>query len=1420
MRKRYHIGIDIGSTTIKAVVADEKPQKVFTHYTRHNANINASLAQCLALVRERIGDVEASLRVTGSIGIGVAEKCAVPFTQEVVAAARYVAEFCPRTSTMIDIGGEDAKVVLFADGKPSELRMNGNCAGGTGAFIDQMAILMGVSIEELNALALAARHTYPIASRCGVFCKTDVQNLIAKNATRADIARSIFHAVAVQTVTTLAHGQEITPPLLFVGGPLTFIPALRQAFTDFLKVSPDDCILPDDSSLIPAYGTALCDMEGDDSVYKSVSEWEAHLSQRLSHQQISTTGRLPRLFESDDAYRLWQAGKGQGAMPVAQWHEGTQQRIALGIDSGSTTTKIVALDADSGGLLFSSYSPNSGNSIAAVEKGLKALLEEAARHDASVVVARSCSTGYGEDLVRTAFALDGGMVETMAHYMAARHICPQVSFILDIGGQDMKAIFVSDGVIHRIEINEACSSGCGSFIETFARSLHYSLSDFVGEAVKSAAPCDLGTRCTVFMNSKVKQVLREGASVADLSAGLSYSVVKNCLYKVLKMKDTASLGEHIVLQGGTMRNAAVVRAFELLTGREAYVSDRPELMGAYGCALYAAPAAEHHEMPLEQMLQMAHYKVSQLQCRGCENNCLVMRHTFAGGKHYFSGNRCERVFSNHGAEVTPGHNAYTDKLALLFQRKAEIAHPRLSIGIPRVLNIYEEYPFWHTLFTRCGIQVVLSAPSRLAGYEATAKYVMADNICFPAKLVHSHIEDLAEQGVDRIFMPFVVHEGSDSGQNSFNCPIVSGYSQVVQSVQPLAIPLDAPVITFRDPKSLTRQCTDYLASLGIAHPTIRKALRAALREQEDFQQAMTRVCSEILASGAADHQLTIMLAGRPYHADPLIQHKLSDIIASMGVNVITDDLVRQMDVDLSDTHLVSQWAYPNRILKAAKWVAQSGGEMQFMQLTSFGCGPDAFFIDEVRDLLHRYGKALTLLKVDDVTNIGSLRLRVRSAIESIRMHLATSGAAQEAEPFVSTPVFGKNQKNRKILAPFFTPFISPLIPSVMRLAGYDVEVLPISDTASAEWGLSYANNEVCYPATLIVGDIVKAFRNGTHDPGQTAVAITQTGGQCRASNYIALIKRALVDAGYPEVPVVSLSFGGDLGNEQPGFRFPWLKMMPIVIGTLLYSDSLAKMYYASVVREKAAGQARQLLDLYLGRGQTAIGHNSPQELLELTAQAADDFNAICLERDCPRTGIVGEIFLKFHAFAQKDLTNWLIAQGIEVVPPLLSNFFLQSFVNFDVKRKNGITRSHVPNFVMRALYHIVWKKISQYNATAGQFRHFVPFADIYTEAAKAEKVISLQAQFGEGWLLPAEILSLYHSGVTNVVSAQPFGCIANQIVSKGIEQRLKRLCPGLRILSLDFDSGVSDANVTNRLLLFTSNLRPALHSSPALVPAL
>ena len=1407
MKPTYSMGLDIGSTTIKAVVLDGLGNPVFTHYERHNAHIREKLLALLDAVAAQTGTSDVALRLTGSVGMGVAETCGLDFVQEVVAATHYVRANCSRTATMIDIGGEDAKVVLFSGGRVADMRMNGNCAGGTGAFIDQMAILLGVTTAGLNDLALRARHVYPIASRCGVFSKTDIQNLLAKNASREDIAASVFHAVAVQVSVTLAHGCEIGAPVLFCGGPLTFLPALRRAFEDYLSLTETDVVLPADSHLAPAWGAALTP---GDAVAKPLACLAAAVRKRLSAAYKPRRGLEP-IFRDAEDLRQWRARLNQASDGLAALHSGPQE-ATLGIDSGSTTTKIVLLD-QAGRLLCSDYHANDGNPVAAVERGLARIGTACRKTGAEVRITGSCVTGYGEDLVKAAFGLDAGIVETIAHYMAARRLTPDVSFILDIGGQDMKAMFVQDGVVSRVEINEACSSGCGSFIGTFARSLGYGLEDFAAEACRAAAPCDLGTRCTVFMNSKVKQALREGATVADIAAGLSYSVVKNCLYKVLRLKHTEELGEHVVVQGGTMKNDSVVRAFEKLTGREVFRSAYPELMGAVGCALYAL---EHgsRSVSLADLAERAACTTQERHCRGCENQCRVTAYDFGNGCRYYSGNRCEKVFSNRGKDERPGLNVYADKARMLFDREQTVPDPVAVIGIPRCLNMYEEYPFWHTLFTRCGLRVALSSPSTFTRYEEQVKRVMSDNICFPAKLAHSHIQDLADRGVDRIFMPFVVYAHPDGGQNSYNCPIVSGYSEVVRSVQG-SVPVDSPAITFKDRRLLYRQCRAYLLSLGVDVAAVRPAFRAAVEEMDRYAAAMAARCRDVLREGRRHGALTVLLAGRPYHADPLVQHKLADTIAAMGVNVITDDIVRGEDIDVRDAHFVAQWAYANRILRAVKWAAREPADVQCMQLTSFGCGPDAFLTDETRALLKRYGKSLTLLKIDDVCNLGSAKLRVRSAIESLRLAAACGARRPAPQPFATTRPFRKEDRGRKILAPFFTPFISPLIPSLMRVAGYDVDNLPVSDAASSEWGLRYANNEVCYPATLIVGDVVKAFKEGRYDPRRTAVAMTQTGGQCRASNYVALIRRALSEAGYGDVPVVALTFGGGLRNEQPGFRMNWTKLLPIVLNTLLYTDCVAKLYYATAARERKPGEAARLRDLYLGAARRIVESNAPDELLALLALAVKDFNA-ALRSDAvkaPRVGIVGEIFLKFHPFAQRGISQWLVEHGIEVAPPLLTEFFVQGFVNFEVKQQSGLRRRLVPDGLVRWLYGRVWRRVERFNRVCGGFRYFVPFGNVYAEAAEAAQVVSLNAQFGEGWMLPAEILSLARQGVSHVISLQPFGCIANHIVVKGIEKRIRQLWPDLHLLSLDFDSGVSDVNVMNRLLLFVDGLsadgRPA-----------
>lgn len=1395
----YHIGLDIGSTTIKAVVTDHTGAMLFFRYERHNAHISGSLKMMLSDICGKLGTAKAALCVTGSVGMGIAEKYGLNFVQEVIAATTYVNRMHNGIETLIDIGGEDAKIVFFRNGETTDLRMNGNCAGGTGAFIDQMAILLGVSTDELSRLAMQAKHIHPIASRCGVFGKTDVQNLIARNVCKEEIAASIFHAVAVQVVVTLAHGCQIGTPVLLCGGPFTFLPALRQAFNTYLHWSENEAFLPENSHLLPAWGAALM---VDNSETVNLNSLIDRLENSAA-QEFSCT-RLEALFRDAEEYNNWKSHISRSSSIRKESGE-KREEVTLGIDSGSATTKIVALN-NRNELIYSYYQNNNGDPVTAVRKGLSQFMEECAIAGTEMIITGSCATGYGEDLIKSTFHLDTGIIETIAHYTAAHHVIPEVSFILDIGGQDMKAVFVSGGVINRIEINEACSSGCGSFIETFARSLGYSVTDFAKAACRSGHPYDLGTRCTVFMNSKVKQALREGCAIEDISAGLSYSVIRNCLYKVLKIKDVNCLGEHIVVQGGTMKNDAVVRAFEKLTGKQVFRSDYPELMGAMGCALYAR---QYHtsSVPLNEMLENASFTTEQKQCHGCENQCKITVYRFSGGNRYYSGNRCERFFSNNGADRQAGINVYARKYSLLFDSIVPAERSEMTIGIPRCLNMYEEFPFWHALFVNAGFRVQLSSPSSFKTYEEEARKVMSDNICFPAKLVHSHIQNLAAKQVDRIFMPFVVFERKDGGVNSYNCPIVSGYSEVVKGTATTDIPIDSPAVTFKDKTLLYKQCRKYLCGLGVAGAVAKRAFKAACDAEKDFGQQIANINRQVIAQGWTESKLTVLLAGRPYHSDPLIQHKVADMIASMGVNVITDDIVRDMDVPMNDVHFVRQWAYANRILKAAKWVALQGQEIQFMQMTSFGCGPDTFLTDEVECLLQRYGKTPTFLKIDDVCHIGSLKLRVRSAIESLKMSVLEKAQAEVA-PFVTTPPYTKADRKRKIIAPFFTSFISPLIPSLMHVAGYEVEILPVSDTESCTWGLRYANNEVCYPATLIVGDIIKAFKEGKYDPKETAVAITQTGGQCRASSYISLIKKALIEAGFQDIPVLSLTFGlPPVGNQQSGFRINWLKMLPIVVDSLLYSDCISKFYYASVVRERGKGQARQLKDTYLNMAKDIIRRDSLKELQTCLALAAKDFNHIIRDAECPRVGVVGEIFLKFNPFAQHDICEWLSEKGIEVVPPLLTEFFTQEFVNYEVKQNSGIKHRIIPDSLIHKLYALVWRRVERFNRIAGTFRYFTPFESVFNKANQAEKVISLNAQFGEGWMLPAEILSLASQNVRHVISMQPFGCIANHIVSKGIENRIKRLYPDIHLLSLDFDSGVSEVNVVNRLLLFIDNLK-------------
>jgi predicted CoA-substrate-specific enzyme activase len=1402
----YRAGLDIGSTTIKIAILDTSGQIVFSGYERHHADIPEALKNMLNAALDKLGNCNIKMSVTGSAGMGISEKYHIPFVQEVIASANLIGKRFPDIKTLIDIGGEDTKLVFFHDKNVPDIRMNGSCAGGTGAFIDQMATLLNIEVSEMSLLANDSTNVYPIASRCGVFSKTDIQNLIARNVSRNDIAASVFHAVAMQTITSLSRGTDPAPKIFFCGGPLAFIPALRKAFIKVLNLNDDDYILSENAALVPALGSALSETDAESISIENMIE---KLSVKIQMTDKELQGRLKPLFKDQEELEEWIAHKNKNKLENIELKKITDTECYIGIDSGSTTTKIVAIDKEER-VLFNFYSRNKGNPLKTVAEGLLEFTEMAASAHKNITVKGTSVTGYGEDLVKAAFNLDYGIVETIAHYSAARKFNPDVSFILDIGGQDMKAIFLENGAINRLEINEACSSGCGSFIEGFAGSLKYTAANFAAMACDAQAPCDLGTRCTVFMNSKVKQFLREGASVGDISAGLAYSVVKNCLYKVLKLKNVADLGEHIVVQGGTMRNHAVVRALELLTGKSVSFSDMPELMGAYGAALYSCRMADettnnNKTINLSDLSNLNPHQIEQSNCSGCENNCIINKFEFENGNEFVSGNKCEKIFSNKGADFVNGENHYIYKYTKLVAKSKHDINEKLPvIGIPRVLNIYENLPFWQTLFNECGFKTVLSGRSTFTMYEKGLNSVMSDNICFPAKLVHGHILDLVQKKVDRVFMPYVVYESKEdkNAANSFNCPIVSGYSDVIKSAMTIEekhnIPVDAPTIVFNDSKLLQKACYNYFKTFGISKKLITNAIAKADLAQSNYFKALTANSQKILDKAVAETKMVIMLVGRPYHTDPLVQHKVSDMISAFGVDVISEDLVREtIDEKLHDVNAVMQWAYTNRILKAAKWVAEGNLNVHFVQMTSFGCGPDAFIIDEVSEILKRNGKNLAILKIDDVNNIGSLRLRIRSLIDSLKF-------ASLKEPIKTklkhTPHYQVEDRKRTILVPFFSEFYSPFVPVLFKTVGFNFETLPPADESSSNYGLKYANNEVCFPATLVVGDIIKALDSGKYKSSEIAIAISQTGGQCRATNYIALIKKAMISAGYDDIPVVSLASGDSLLNPQPGFEIPWRKAMIITAVSMLYADCISKMYYTTVPREKIKGGAAWLRDKYIEEALPFAGKKDIRGLLKLLKKAVDEFNDMALDKaEVPRIGIVGEIYVKYNAFGNKNVVNWLVGQGVEVVVPSLVNFFLQFFANYKINIKQNIEQAGSSKLLVDLMYLLVDRYMKKVESVAEKFKYYRHFTNIYTDAEKASKTVNLAAQFGEGWLIPAEIANFAEEGVYNVVSLQPFGCIANHVISKGVEKRLKTLFPKMNMLFLDLDSGASDVNILNRL---------------------
>ncbi|MBW2364445.1 MAG: 2-hydroxyacyl-CoA dehydratase [Deltaproteobacteria bacterium] len=1182
---------------------------------------------------------------------------------------------------------------------------------------------------------------------------------------------------------------------------------MRRIFIKALNLSNSDVLRPLHPELFPAIGAAI-------SAEKNGALKLSDLVNRLKTTDTSiqtNSDRLPSLFKNRVDFGSWSQQRLSDKISKINLNEAKGDDFFLGIDSGSTTTKIVLIDAQ-GNVAFDYYANNKGKPIEAVANGLQLLKERIDNSGKDIKIARTGITGYGEDLIKTAFSLDDGIVETIAHYKAARIFNKDVSFILDIGGQDMKAIFVEDGVISNIEVNEACSSGCGSFLESFSQNLGYGIHDFASIACTAENPCNLGTRCTVFMNSKVKQALREGASVNEISAGLAYSIVRNFLYKVLKVRDISILGDHIVVQGGTFKNPAVHKAFESIIGKKILCPEIAELMGAYGAAISALNYYNENQKSktsfsgLENLKAINNYQKKLTACSGCNNQCPVTVLTFKNQNRFYTGNRCEKIFSNQGKHTEKGFNLPDYKYHLLFDRQTEPdTTPLLTIGIPRVLNIFENFPFWNTLFVQSGIKVILSPDSSEALCEKGYHTVMSENICYPAKIVHGHILHLINIGVDRIFYPIIPFE-KDQHQNAnnyYNCPIVSGYPDVIKnSINPegkYGVPLDQPPLTFNDVGLLKKSCFAYLKQFGVKKGIFVNAFNTAIEEQAQFKNAIQVKADELLNKNREQDRFLLLLAGRPYHVDPLINHNIPKYITDLGIDVITEDSIRDRSFnDLSGAHVLTQWAYTNRLFEAANW-AGANDHVEFIQLNSFGCGPDAISVDEVKSILNESGKNQTLIRIDENSSPGSVKLRIRSLVESLK--LQKTAKKKNCVPRVTTRPFSASKDKRKIMiSPDLGPFYSDIMPHIFKSIGIQLNILPPADKKSVEIGLQHINNEICYPAIIVIGNILKELMSGRFDPDEVFVGLTQTGGQCRASSYTSLIKKALVSAGFENVPVASVPTGHYEISDTSEFTIDTDSLLTYGFLYFLYADSIIQMYNSTVFREKVPGSTVVVTNKYLSKEKLGFEKPSLSIILSILKDAVYEFNSIKIkEGSFPKIGLVGEIYVKYNSLANHYLVDWLRGQEIEVIVPPIIDFFLHPFVDHNSNVKANLkrsARSRIKTLLLekRTIYAMV-----KFNQTMKNFRFHRPFHDIKKIAQKGSLIVNPVQQFGEGWLLPAEIVSFAEECINDVLCLQPFGCLANHIIARGTEKRLRDLYPQLNLLFLDMDADTSEANMHNRL---------------------
>lgn len=1506
-------GIDIGSTTVKLAVLEATTNKIIHRaYRRHRAR---QVSEARALLQEFVDAYPGHpirLAIAGSGGAALAETLGVPFIQEVVANATALQKLYPQTRTAIELGGQDAKVIFFTLDPETgglevdDMRMNGACAGGTGAFIDEIAALLHVPAEEFNQLAEQGETVYPVSGRCGVFAKTDMQPLINQGIAKADLALSAFHAIAKQTIGGLAQGCTIEAPVAFEGGPLLFNPTLIKVFAERLGLERDDIIVPEHSEAMVALGAALSLEALPDQEMIDATETLA-LMDELAHT-VHDEGSAPPLFATDEERtRFYER---HGKTPSLPGPRGEVVSAYLGIDSGSTTTKIALVDR-TGELIDAAYAPNEGEPLRVARQMLVDLRDRWEEAGGKLTIAALGVTGYGEHLFSEAYQADCHVVETVAHARAALASHPEATFVLDIGGQDMKALWLDEGIITDIVVNEACSSGCGSFLEGFASSLEIAREDMAEAAFASKSPAELGSRCTVFMESSVITAQRNGKKPEDIMAGLSRSIAENVLTKVIRSSNLDALGDHVVVQGGTFANDAVLRAFEERLEREVTRTKHPELAGAIGAALVAADRIERIdsiEQPsrfigFDAVEALSFTREQNVICTLCSNHCARTVIHFSSGTSYVTGNRCARgetIVSTPGdarADADDKAQEFNASLSESRQGTADQAHEarakdearsaslpastkraakqpaRLSagvpnlfnererlvfkdypttpllppnnivIGLPRVLSLWDEAPFWKTFFQSLGFTVRLSRPSNRRRYENSLASVASDTACLPAKLSHSHVRDLADQGVDRIFMPIVTAmkpEGNADHSESV-CALVKGYPMVVRSSDEpentWGVPFDAPLFHWHSDEDRKGQLSRYMAkTFGIRFHDTEAAIKAGDQEKATFKATLEARGKEVIEQARARGTFAVVVASRPYQNDPLINHGLPDLITAQGIPVLTVDSLPELDqIDLDASRLDIVNNYHARMLRGALYAASSD-HLEYIQLVSFGCGHDAYLSDEIIRLMKSASaKAPLVVKLDEGDVRGPLEIRVRSFLETVMARReregtlareclgqssrdlandnsrGTSMTSVPGDPYPSK--FRKEDRAMKtVLVPNTSHAFGRLMSAVFGKQGLQTVALPLGHERASELGKRYVHNDICYPAQMVIGEVLEALGSGQYDPDNTAVGMAKYLGDCRLTHYSALLRKALDDAGYSQVPIIT-NDADDESNMHPGFKMNIASALRVAF-CLPMIDALEELLRKIRPYELEPGSADDAFEKALDAVIEGVETRGIAGAKKGFKKAIRIMKDIPYDRSNlrPRVLIVGEYLLNFHPGANHDIERYLEDHGMEVVEARMTDVIRKTyFYQHAQVHEFGV---HKP-FTERAYLEISERAFEKAHDTTDRIAQdhplYEPPCRMPQLVEASDPIVHHTFDAGEGVLIPAEILHHYEHGVRAFVILQPFGCLPNHIVGRGIVKSLRKECSDAQILTLDYDPDVSTANIENRLQMLTMRAKESQH---------